>query len=34
MRQALKDIQTGEYAKSFILENRAGAPTLAVAPSA
>lgn len=28
MRQALKDIQTGEYAKSFILENRAGAPTL------
>ena len=22
------DIQTGEYAKSFILENRAGAPTL------
>ena len=29
MRQALKDIQTGEYAKSFILENVAGAPTLA-----
>ncbi|MDR0457495.1 MAG: ketol-acid reductoisomerase [Burkholderiaceae bacterium] len=29
MRQALKDIQTGEYAKSFILENAAGAPTLA-----
>jgi ketol-acid reductoisomerase len=28
MRQALKDIQTGEYAKSFILENAAGAPTL------
>ena len=28
MRQALKDIQTGEYAKSFILENTAGAPTL------
>jgi ketol-acid reductoisomerase len=28
MRQTLKDIQTGEYAKSFILENRAGAPTL------
>jgi ketol-acid reductoisomerase len=28
MRQALKDIQTGDYAKSFILENRAGAPTL------
>lgn len=28
MRQCLRDIQTGEYAKSFILENRAGAPTL------
>ena len=28
MRQCLKDIQTGEYAKSFILENKAGAPTL------
>jgi len=28
MRQVLNDIQTGEYAKSFILENRAGAPTL------
>lgn len=28
MRQVLKDIQTGEYAKSFILENAAGAPTL------
>lgn len=28
MRQALKDIQTGEYAKSFILENKANAPTL------
>ena len=28
MRQALKDIQNGEYAKSFIIENRAGAPTL------
>jgi len=28
MRQMLKDIQTGEYAKSFIIENRAGAPTL------
>ncbi|MDH5330526.1 MAG: ketol-acid reductoisomerase [Aquincola sp.] len=28
MRRALRDIQTGEYAKSFILENRAGAPTL------
>ena len=28
MRQCLKEIQTGEYAKSFILENKAGAPTL------
>jgi ketol-acid reductoisomerase len=28
MRECLKDIQTGEYAKSFILENKAGAPTL------
>ncbi len=28
MRQALRDIQTGEYAKNFILENRAGAPSL------
>ncbi len=28
MKRALKDIQTGEYAKSFIVENRAGAPTL------
>jgi len=28
MKDVLKDIQTGEYAKSFILENRAGAPTL------
>jgi ketol-acid reductoisomerase len=28
MREVLKDIQTGEYAKSFILENKAGAPTL------
>jgi ketol-acid reductoisomerase len=28
MRAALKNIQTGEYAKQFILENRAGAPTL------
>jgi len=28
MRRALHRIQTGEYAKSFILENRAGAPTL------
>jgi len=28
MRQVLRDIQTGEYAKKFILENAAGAPTL------
>ena len=28
MREALANIQSGEYAKSFILENRAGAPTL------
>jgi ketol-acid reductoisomerase len=28
MKLALQRIQTGEYAKSFILENRAGAPTL------
>jgi len=28
MRKVLEDIQTGEYAKAFILENRAGAPTL------
>src|SRR5512139_107906 len=28
MKRALERIQTGEYAKSFILENRAGAPTL------
>src|SRR5205809_3994415 len=28
MKQILKDIQSGEYAKEFILENRAGAPTL------
>ncbi len=28
MRLALKDIQTGEYAKRFILENQAGAPAL------
>ncbi len=28
MREALRNIQTGEYAKQFILENRAGAPTL------
>jgi ketol-acid reductoisomerase len=29
MKQVLRDIQTGDYAKRFILENRAGAPTLA-----
>jgi ketol-acid reductoisomerase len=28
MRRALHNIQTGEYAKSFLLENRVGAPTL------
>ena len=28
MRQVLKDIQTGEYAKAFILESRAGGPVL------
>ncbi len=28
MREALLNIQTGEYAKQFILENKAGAPTL------
>lgn len=28
MRQCLNDIQTGEYAKKFILEHQAGAPTL------
>ena len=28
MKKALERIQTGEYAKAFILENRAGAPTL------
>ena len=28
MRDVLKDIQTGDYAKSFILEHAAGAPTL------
>jgi ketol-acid reductoisomerase len=28
MRAVLKNIQSGEYAKNFILENRAGAPTL------
>ena len=28
MRRALDRIQNGEYAKSFLLENRVGAPTL------
>ncbi|WP_250481732.1 ketol-acid reductoisomerase [Caballeronia sp. NCTM5] len=28
MKAVLSDIQTGEYAKQFILENQAGAPTL------
>ena len=28
MRAALERIQSGEYARDFILENRAGAPTL------
>lgn len=28
MKKVLNDIQTGEYAKNFILENKAGAPTL------
>jgi ketol-acid reductoisomerase len=28
MKDVLRDIQTGEYAKSFILESKAGAPTL------
>ncbi|HVL37011.1 MAG TPA: ketol-acid reductoisomerase [Burkholderiales bacterium] len=28
MKEALHRIQTGEYAKEFVLENRAGAPTL------
>ncbi|MPW22519.1 ketol-acid reductoisomerase [Paraburkholderia sp. CNPSo 3157] len=28
MQAVLRDIQTGEYAKSFLLENKAGAPTL------
>ena len=27
-REALTRIQTGEYAREFILENRAGAPTM------
>ncbi len=28
MKECLKDIQSGQYAKSFIIENLAGAPTL------
>ena len=28
MKKVLRDIQTGEYAKSFVLENAGGAPTL------
>jgi ketol-acid reductoisomerase len=28
MKKILREIQTGQYAKEFILENRAGAPTL------
>jgi ketol-acid reductoisomerase len=28
MKRILREIQTGQYAKEFILENRAGAPTL------
>jgi ketol-acid reductoisomerase len=28
MKDALEHIQTGGYARDFILENRAGAPTL------
>ncbi len=28
MKEALHRIQTGEYAKDFVLENRAGAPSL------
>jgi ketol-acid reductoisomerase len=28
MKKILKEIQSGQYAKEFILENRAGAPTL------
>jgi ketol-acid reductoisomerase len=28
MKKVLERIQTGEYAKQFILENKAGAPTL------
>ena len=28
MKKILKEIQTGQFAKEFILENKAGAPTL------
>jgi ketol-acid reductoisomerase len=28
MKRILREIQTGQYAREFILENRAGAPTL------
>jgi ketol-acid reductoisomerase len=28
MKRILREIQTGQYAKEFILENRAGAPVL------
>jgi ketol-acid reductoisomerase len=28
MQEALENIQNGEYAKQFILENQAGAPTM------
>jgi ketol-acid reductoisomerase len=28
MRRVLKEIQSGQFAKEFILENKAGAPTL------
>ncbi len=32
MKAVLKDIQTGEYAKSFIIENRARRADAAIAP--
>jgi len=32
MKRALERIQTGEYARGFILENRAGAPDAAGPP--
>jgi ketol-acid reductoisomerase len=28
MKKILREIQTGQFAREFILENRAGAPTL------